>query len=361
MIPAFNAAAFITEAIESVVKQAYRPMELVVVDDGSTDTTVSLVNQCFQSTGGLPTSLVEIGRNAGAANALSVGFSAATGQFVSWLSADDVFIDANKTGLQAAAMTKRDADWSYFKHFYSGPDPGSSRLVRPDSPPWRGLFGYLFERHPAFRVLGLLYQNPINGSSTMIRKSSIERFGQFDPTLRNVDADGDLWMRYSVLGAKVVAVDGAPVFYRTHPQQTSQKGPSMVRGMELTRLRILTALSSLGALEKMISDNSNMLAFMLARSHLAEEAPFTTSFLCGKVLERPATSNLALRSVAKRALGRSRRFIESHRLDQTAMMNDVAASSRSKTFQEFLEVAQSTKSSLLYRKRGAVSGSEGPA
>ena len=352
VIPAFNAANFIAEAINSVFKQTYRPLELIVVDDGSTDTTAAQARLRFrEGPKDVGASLVKIEKNTGAANALFVGFSRAIGGFVSWLSADDAFIDANKTNAQVKAMEKKGADWSYFKQFYSGSDFATARLVRPGALPWRSLFGHLFERNPSFRVLGLLYQNPINGSSTMIRKSCVARFGQFDPTLKNVDPDGDLWMRYSVLGAKVVAVDGSPLFYRIHPQQTSQKQTIMFRGMELTRLRMLTALSNLGALQKMISDHSNLLMFTLARKHLAEKAPFTTMFLCDQILKPDAKSNVALKSVARLARNRARESGASQALDAASLLDDVAAASESRTFKDFLERSRKEPTSLLFAGR----------
>lgn len=84
IIPAYNAAGLVGEAIESVLTQTCRPQEIIVVDDGSTDDTRSVVTQ-FDSVLYIQQS------NQGAAEARNVGALRATSPFICFLDADDIW------------------------------------------------------------------------------------------------------------------------------------------------------------------------------------------------------------------------------------------------------------------------------
>ncbi|MGQ9587243.1 MAG: glycosyltransferase family 2 protein [Thermoplasmata archaeon] len=243
VIPAYNAEKFIRDAIASIESQSYRPVEIVVVNDGSTDSTPQIVRELVggRIKDGLVLRLIDIEVNKGAANALNVGFRNAKGEYICWLSADDVWVDREKVSRQLDAMKREQAMWSYFKDSLVGPSETEARLMKPFMPGMRWLYGYIISR-PGLMFMLLLFRNPVNGSSVMISRDCVNRYGQFDPELRNIDADSDLWMRYSVLGVSPVVVKGAPVFYREHGEQTSKKLEAMVHGGELARMRILKAL-----------------------------------------------------------------------------------------------------------------------
>ena len=241
VIPAYNAERFIEDSVKSCFNQTYRPIEVVVVDDGSTDATPDLVNDLCDSVpdNEVELRMIDIGENKGAANALNVGFSNAQGNHICWLSADDMFLDERKVERQVNFMSRTGALWSYFKGSYVGETVPTATLTRSSFLPYARIMDPLFIRDHELRLMMLLFRNPINGSSVMIRKDCIAQHGQFDPITKNVDADGDLWMRYSALKLKLTALNGAAVFYREHPVQTSKKKSLMIYGCELTRMRIL--------------------------------------------------------------------------------------------------------------------------
>ncbi|MCO8146835.1 glycosyltransferase family 2 protein [Rhodovulum tesquicola] len=96
IIPAWNAAAFIEEAIDSVASQDRQVDELIVVDDGSTDDTAALVSA-------RPGVRLLQQANAGVAAARNAGLAAATGDFVAFLDADDLWTP-RKLSLQMSAF-----------------------------------------------------------------------------------------------------------------------------------------------------------------------------------------------------------------------------------------------------------------
>src|SRR3569833_81721 len=86
VIPAWNAQACLSRAIRSVLAQTLPPFEILVVDDGSTDATPSLVRQF-----GSPVRLIHQG-HAGAAAARNTGIAAASGEYIAFLDADDEWL-----------------------------------------------------------------------------------------------------------------------------------------------------------------------------------------------------------------------------------------------------------------------------
>ncbi len=87
VIPAYNAAAFIGEAIESILQQTYRDFELIIVDDGSSDATLSIIEAYAQKD-----ARIQVIRkpNGGVSSALNAGINAAKSDWVAIMHADDV-------------------------------------------------------------------------------------------------------------------------------------------------------------------------------------------------------------------------------------------------------------------------------
>ena len=85
IVPVYNGAAFILSALESIRAQSYANLELLVVDDGSTDNTRAVVPQCF------PDLQYLYQANRGPAAARNLGLQHATGEFITFLDADDLW------------------------------------------------------------------------------------------------------------------------------------------------------------------------------------------------------------------------------------------------------------------------------
>jgi teichuronic acid biosynthesis glycosyltransferase TuaG len=85
IIPAYNASATLRESVESCLSQTYPPYEVIVIDDGSTDNTVALLNMYF----GDKVKVLSLPQNAGPAAARNKGLSAASGTHIVFQDADD--------------------------------------------------------------------------------------------------------------------------------------------------------------------------------------------------------------------------------------------------------------------------------
>src|SRR5262249_33510438 len=104
--PAYNAARWIRETIQSVVKQGLTSIELIVVDDGSVDATASIVESEF------PSARLVRAPNEGASRARNRGTAEAAGQFVQYLDADDV-LASGKIQTQINTLLASSADVAY--------------------------------------------------------------------------------------------------------------------------------------------------------------------------------------------------------------------------------------------------------
>ena len=98
IIPVWNSERFIGEAIGSVLAQTYSPIELIVVDDGSTDNTAQVVYDAF------PDALYVRQENAGSVVARNNGLTRASGEFIAFLDSDDRWL-AHKIERQLAEFT----------------------------------------------------------------------------------------------------------------------------------------------------------------------------------------------------------------------------------------------------------------
>lgn len=178
IIPTFNYARFLPEAIESALGQSYAPVEVVVVDDGSTDETPVVLAKRYA---GKVRSIRQ--ENQGLSAARNTGIRSSRGRFLVFLDADDILVpsmvDRMVRFLQAG-----------------GPDLGlvASRMALMDES------GHpLPDRHPfspepvEIRLLDLLVMNRF-GCAVLARREVFEACGGFDPGLR-ASEDRDMWIR----------------------------------------------------------------------------------------------------------------------------------------------------------------------
>jgi glycosyltransferase involved in cell wall biosynthesis len=155
VIPAYNAEAFIIAAMDSVAWQQPPPAEMIVVDDGSRDTTANLVAAWISGHPGLHTRLLAQ-PNGGISAARNAGISAASGDWIALLDADDVWERDHLAQLEAALRKAPQAIAAY----------GAGRLLVDDEV--RPGYYDAYWDSPAL-VLGI----PIAGSDCMLLNTAI--------------------------------------------------------------------------------------------------------------------------------------------------------------------------------------------
>jgi glycosyltransferase involved in cell wall biosynthesis len=108
VIPVFNRSKMLLEAVESVLAQTYRPIEIIIVDDGSTDDTAKTCDELVNARNGIVRVIHQ--SNAGPGVARQTGTDSARGEFIQYLDSDDRYLP-EKTSLLVAALRIENSAW----------------------------------------------------------------------------------------------------------------------------------------------------------------------------------------------------------------------------------------------------------
>jgi glycosyltransferase involved in cell wall biosynthesis len=207
IIPTYNRAEYLEEAIRSVLTQTFRDFEIIVVDDGSTDNTPDVIKK-FSSR--------EIKyifqENRGAGAARNAGVLGSSGRLVAFLDADDIWLPF-KLETQIQALTDHpQARVVYCDMFFFGAVNGNYPETYFRSLKWPPPEGRVMEKMAA-KSFGI-------PSTLLVYREVFEQTGLFDETLPHCD-DYDMLLRLA--DCFEFAVVPVPlVKYRLHPEQISK-------------------------------------------------------------------------------------------------------------------------------------------
>ena len=227
IVPAYNASATVEETLRSALAQTLREIEVLVVDDGSTDGTASVVERVAEGD-----SRVRLIRqeNAGVAAARNAAIAASRGRYVAPLDADDVWYP-EKLAAQVARMERGGAGMGMVYTWMV--------LMDEDS----RVFGEAFPcRAEGDLYLPLVYVNFLGCASVpLFRRSALDAVGGYDPTLRARGGEGCEDWDISLRVAAEYAVGCAPghlVGYRDGPTSMSHNIGGMARSYDLVMERV---------------------------------------------------------------------------------------------------------------------------
>jgi glycosyltransferase involved in cell wall biosynthesis len=206
VIGAYNAAPWIQATVDSALAQTIDDLEVIVVDDGSTDATPQILETYGDAI------RVVIQENRGPAAARNRGIAEARGMYVAFLDHDDLWLP-DKTARQLAALREApDAVWCYTDAAWFDSASGqTTHLASQFAPP-----------HQGDVLLPLFGGNFLTFASTLVQRDVLNEVGAFDtsPGVRNLD-DWDLWLRIAER-YPLVYVDAPLVRYRVHATQATQ-------------------------------------------------------------------------------------------------------------------------------------------
>jgi glycosyltransferase involved in cell wall biosynthesis len=207
IIPAYNQGHYIAAAIQSVLDQSYENLELLVVDDGSTDDTRGIVAEFSDRR--LRYIYQE---NQGLSAARNCGIRYSTGDFLSFLDSDDLFlpdklqllVDLMQTdpeiGLAAGQAIPFDELGEHPEKLYATPLPLDSAQ--------------------------LLLSNPLHVGSILLRRTWQQEVGLFDESLRSYE-DWDMWLRLVRAGCPTGWIAQPVSYYRFHHAQMTSNSAQM--------------------------------------------------------------------------------------------------------------------------------------
>jgi glycosyltransferase involved in cell wall biosynthesis len=198
IVPTYNCERFVGEAIESILRQTYAPLEIICVDDGSTDGTRAVVHKFGDRIRYL------YQQNAGPATARNTGAKSARGEFIAFLDSDDIWVP-DKLKIQVA-------------HLRNNPDHGFCVAhVQNFWEPELAEEQAKFQGHPRSK--------PTPGYVTqalLVRTGAFERIGLFNTEMKHTDA-AEWFMRAKACGVVGDLLDDVLVTRRLHKDNRSRK------------------------------------------------------------------------------------------------------------------------------------------
>lgn len=202
IVPAYNCDKYVAAALESIFNQTYKKLEVIVINDGSTDNTRSVLEKF-----GDRIVLIDQ-KNSGPATARNRGLEKATGSYVAFLDGDDLW-EPNKLAEQIAVLEKNPdvaLVYSNLEHFYEGTD---KRIKGPSVLP----SGFVLDK--------LLVESFIALPTVVVRAEVIKEIGGFDESLYTAE-DLNLYLKIA-RDHKFIGVDKVFLRRRLHGNNTSER------------------------------------------------------------------------------------------------------------------------------------------
>jgi glycosyltransferase involved in cell wall biosynthesis len=208
VMPAYNAAGTIESAVASALRQTIQELELIVVDDGSTDDTLARLERFSDD----PRVRVVSQQNRGPGAARNTAIGLARGEIVSMLDSDDLWLPTYLSAMDAALRTEPAAGFAYTDAWLLGDEGKIARKTAmsnsrpPRHPP----------RDPQQMLLALLEGNFIYTSASVPRPV-LEDVGGFDERF-TYGEDYELWLRILESGRSAIRADGILAVHRTRDE-----------------------------------------------------------------------------------------------------------------------------------------------
>ncbi len=176
IIPSYNHASFVAQAIDSVAAQDHPNLELIVIDDGSSDNSLEVIEASLKRASSLRSELYPQ-QNRGAHAAINRGLELAHGEYLTILNSDDYYYPSRLAGL-LKFMREANQEFAFSEVDHVGPD--GSRLADSNSV----RFGYVnalaaLPRFPSVGFLLLLYNLTVTSGNFLMRRDLFEKIGFF--------------------------------------------------------------------------------------------------------------------------------------------------------------------------------------
>ena len=235
IIPAYNGDRYIQEAIASVLVQTYTDYEIIVVDDGSTDNTLQVLEQYgerikyFSQT------------NQGVAASRNLGLAKAKGEYIAFLDQDDVFLP-HKLASQVALL-EQDSSLGIVNSGWQIIDRNGK--LQSAVEPWQQI--------PNLTTANLIIWKPVFLGAMLFRRSWLEQI-KFDTSLEQTP-DVDLVIRLVAIGCIADWVQKTTVKYRQHEANASKN--TLLQAQELDQIleRFFARVDVLPEIKKLEADS----------------------------------------------------------------------------------------------------------
>ena len=265
IMPAYNAGQYIGASIRSVLAQTYLHWELIVVDDGSTDDTASVVQQFVSEDKRIKYFFQENGRLGKARN---TGIMNAGGSLIAFLDSDDLWL-ATKLELQLQAMREQNADVVFCNAFvFSDENPlDETKKLQSSVGRFSG---------PAF-FDSLILRNQIPVLTVLLKKAALEQAGLFEEAKPfHGCEDIDLWMRLAKAGLVFYGMPETLARYRRHTAAMTAVQSNALKPMLLTIRKHIdqTTLSAAQKQKRITGLYRELISALIEEGKIAEAKEF---------------------------------------------------------------------------------------
>jgi glycosyltransferase involved in cell wall biosynthesis len=198
IVPVYNGERFLAEALDSIVAQTFKPYEIVLIDDGSTDNSKAIALR-------YPEVKYTYQPNQGLAAALNLGISLAKGSYIAFLDADDFWV-GEKLSAQMAYMLKDpelDIVFGHFQRLFSSEPDSDETTGNRENPKNESLPGFF-------------------KGTALIRKRAFLEVGMFDTSLKLGDFI-DWFSRAKTVGLKMEMLPQIMLIRRVHENSKSYR------------------------------------------------------------------------------------------------------------------------------------------
>lgn len=221
VVPTYNQAQYLGPALDSLINQSFPLWEAVVINDGSRDSTPAVMEEYSRKDNRIRCFHKE---NGGVATALNVGIENAAGDWICWLSSDDLF-EPDKLEIHFHAISDYPEIKFFHSHWYLLLEESKQKIAPPlwlQIPPTE------------FQVTRFFWANYIHGNAIAVHRTVFGQVGLFNEALRQ-GQDFDMWLRISALFVSFF-IDKRTCVTRIHKGQTTN---SFVEGGVLDSTRSL--------------------------------------------------------------------------------------------------------------------------
>jgi glycosyltransferase involved in cell wall biosynthesis len=268
VMPAYNCAAFVAQAIESALAQDYPSKEVIVVNDGSRDATLDVL-RAF----GDRIRIIDQA-NAGPPAARNAGLAAARGEYIAFLDADDVWVQG-KLSAQVRHFEAHPEAAIVFTRWHVWPAEPDGTFVVPEDVVARRVGDEVDAEHSGWLYNRLLLDCELLTTTVMVRADVVRRIGAFDLRFW-CGEDYDFWLRASRVG-RITKLASVGALYRVVSGSASRQPRAINYEYEVVR----TALERWGLVgprgeqsaPRVIEDRLQALRIAHAYSHLHHGDP----------------------------------------------------------------------------------------
>jgi len=246
IIPTYNSDKYLSDSIESALAQTYPHVEIIVIDDGSTDNTKKVVEPYL----GIITYLYK--ENAGPASARNLGIAKSHGEYIAFLDADDYWLP-EKLKIQ-------------IDFFQSNPQYGmihaNNLILETEREPYPAFIG---ESPPTGWVFkNLFLSNHINNLTVILKRECLDKVKGFDESKELIGIeDYELWLRISLF-YEIGFLDKIVAVYRVHCDNISKESKDIQSQFYLTNKFGLLIKAMNNDFSGLISEKREILSYMRA-------------------------------------------------------------------------------------------------